>query len=276
MRTAISLATLGIVALASTLQAQSVIGRYSIPNPQGAPIVLVLEADGPGKIKGSLSGNGVSFTVQGEIGQDGVVGTMRGSTGSAIFEAAREGAQLALILVEIGRDGRPDPATARELMFTAAAVGAAPAQQGAGGAGSSAAELGGPPSGVGGATVGNSSRDQQLSQLLLSTAWCTFSFSGGSTYTGGSSGRTSRTRTVFSPNGTVQQTSGSESTNSGAAGSVYGSSTGGTTARWRVQNGVLSVSGDGVQWKPVQLEVTYNSNGAPILKADGVEYMRCS
>jgi hypothetical protein len=270
MRKALSLAIVGIVA-ATAIQAQTVIGRYSIQNPQGAPIVLVLEADGPGKIKGSLSGNGVSFAVQGEVGEEGAAGTMRGASGSAVFEAARQGTQLAMILVELGRDGRPDPATARQLTFTADAN-AAPAQQGSG------ASAAAPGSGAGGAASpsGNSAQDQQLSQLLLSTAWCTFSFSGGSTYSGGSYGRTSRTRTVFSPNGAVQQTSGSESTNSGAAGNVYGNNAGGVNARWRVQGGVLSVSADGAEWKPVQLQVTYNSNGAPILKADGVEYMRCN
>jgi hypothetical protein len=38
----------------------------------------------------------------------------------------------------------------------------------------------------------------------------------------------------------------------------------------------LQVSGDGAQWAPVNLSVSRNSNGYPIITADGTEYMQCN
>jgi hypothetical protein len=122
---------------------------------------------------------------------------------------------------------------------------------------------------------GGSAEDQKMRDLFVSTAWCTFSFSGGSTYTGGSYGTSSGTRTLLRQDGTLTQTGRSENTNSGAPGSVYGGSANAVNARWRFENGQFAVSGDGVTWKPVRFEMTYNNLGAPIPKLDGVEYMRC-
>lgn len=256
-----SRAALLLVLAASASQSQTVTGRYSMTNPQGAPITLTLEADGPGKVKGALAGNGITFTVQGQTEGAAAAGTMRGTTGAAFFEAHRQGQQLQLIVVEAGPDGRPNYATARELKFTldqSSPVTSAPQV---------APKAEAPPA--------MSTQDQQLSRLFLSSAWCSFSYSGSSTYAGTSGGRTTTTRVVFSPNGSMQQSSNSESTNSGAAGSVYGGNAGGQTMRWRVQDGALLVSSDGAQWQSVQIQVTQNSNGYPIVKADGVEYMQC-
>jgi hypothetical protein len=137
------------------------------------------------------------------------------------------------------------------------------------------AQAGSAPAAGGSTALATTAQDQQIARLLLSSAWCSFSYSGGSTYSGGSYGTTRTTRAVFSQDGTVRQTSGGESTNSGANGSVYGSSQGGDAAYWKVQNGQLMLSTDRVNWAPQPLEISQNSNGYPIVKANGTEYMTC-
>ena len=70
--------------------------------------------------------------------------------------------------------------------------------------------------------------------------------------------------------GTVNQYGGTATPN----GSVYSQSQGGQTARWQVQGGRLFVDlGAGPQ--PVALSVARNSNGYPIITADGTEYSQC-
>ena len=49
----------------------------------------------------------------------------------------------------------------------------------------------------------------------------------------------------------------------------------GSDGRWEVKGGMLYMSEGAGQLEPVDLKVTYNSNGSPILTADGVEYCRC-
>jgi hypothetical protein len=118
-------------------------------------------------------------------------------------------------------------------------------------------------------------QDQQIVNLILSTAWCSFSYSGGGTYTGGTAGTTRTSRAVFRADGTASETSGTETTTSGAPGQTYGNSTNGTQGRWRIENGMLMLSADGVQWVPQTLKIADNGSGAPIITSGGKEYMRC-
>jgi hypothetical protein len=118
-------------------------------------------------------------------------------------------------------------------------------------------------------------QDQQLAALLTSSAWCAFSYSGSTTYTGTSGGTTRTSRAVFRADGLVSETSNGETVNSGAAGSAYGSNSGGQQARWKVENAQLMLSADGVQWVPQQLKIERNSNGYPIITTGGKEYMMC-
>src|SRR4051812_33115922 len=53
-------------------------------------------------------------------------------------------------------------------------------------------------------------QDQQIVNLILSSAWCSFSYSGGSTYTGGTAGTTRTSRAVFRADGTASETAGTE------------------------------------------------------------------
>ena len=110
--------------------------------------------------------------------------------------------------------------------------------------------------------------DGQLTALLTRNAWCGFTYNK-------NSGTSTTERVVFMANGLVTQSSGAQTYNSGPAGSVAGQSSNAKQARWKVADGMLHLSQDGVSWAPQQLQVTQNSNGSPILKSGGKEYMVC-
>jgi hypothetical protein len=120
---------------------------------------------------------------------------------------------------------------------------------------------------------GGSAADRQLRDLLLSSAWCSFSYRatpGG----GGSGDHTSSSRVVFRPDGTGARGSSTETRSTGAGGQYAGARSGGEDFRWQVRGGRLLVdSGAGLQ--DVNLTGTRNSSGYPILSAGGVEYMMC-
>lgn len=104
-------------------------------------------------------------------------------------------------------------------------------------------------------------------ELLLSSAWCTFRYSKVTGYS-------SSSRYSFQPNGTYRTGGRSEGGSSGPAGSVYGQSDSSGGGRWAVQQGELFMS-DGGAMQFVQTLVKRNSNGYPIIVADGVEYSQC-
>ena len=104
-------------------------------------------------------------------------------------------------------------------------------------------------------------------ELLLSSAWCTFSYN---KVSGSSSGK----RVVFSPNGTYAVSSQSESYSSGRGGTAAGQSNASGGGRWRVQGGELFMS-EGGQFEHVETVLKRNNNGYPIIVADGTEYSQC-
>lgn len=128
------------------------------------------------------------------------------------------------------------------------------------------------------AASGNSSNDKALSRLLLANDWCSFSYSGGGGgyNSSGSYGRSSTSRVHFSSDGFVSRSSGSESSSSNQYGSVASQGNRGDGGRWKVNGGMLYLSSGTEPMQPVNLTITRNSNGYPILKADGVEYMQCN
>jgi hypothetical protein len=148
-----------------------------------------------------------------------------------------------------------------------------------GGAGTAAAQAGGAgrgpaPTSPAAAPAGQGSAlDQKVRQLLLSSAWCSFSYS--STPGGGGYGdRSSSGRVVFQADGTGYRGSSSESYSTGSGGQYAGAGRGGKVFRWQVREGRLLVdSGAGLQ--DVNLQGKQNSSGYPILTTGGVEYMMC-
>jgi hypothetical protein len=110
--------------------------------------------------------------------------------------------------------------------------------------------------------------DGQLKQLLLSSAWCSFSYSK-------SAGVTKHSRAQFFPNGTYTLKRGSEGYYSGSGGTYASQDKRGGGGSWQVRGGQLFISEGRGPLEPVNLKVTYNNNGFPILIADGVEYFTC-
>ncbi len=104
----------------------------------------------------------------------------------------------------------------------------------------------------------------ELSRLLLSSNWCWLRYASGNTYT---------QKVHFSADGTWQDYSESDIWVPGSAEANRSQQGGG---RWQVKNGQLWLSSpDSPQLAPVPLTVTRNSNGYPIINADGREYSMC-
>ncbi len=110
----------------------------------------------------------------------------------------------------------------------------------------------------------------QLSQLLLSSAWCSFRYSQ-------VSGTTSTEKFRFFPNGTWTNGGRTETYNSGPNGSVAGQYDSGGGGQWQVRGGQLFMSSpEEPALQPVPgFSVTQNSNGSPIINSDGKEYSMC-
>ncbi|MGV3621435.1 MAG: hypothetical protein ACO1OB_11495 [Archangium sp.] len=110
--------------------------------------------------------------------------------------------------------------------------------------------------------------NDQLSKLLLSSNWCWLRSANGNSYT---------QKVHFAPNGTWQDFSESDIyvSNPNAVAQATGNRSGG--GQWQVKNGQLWLSSsDSPQLQPVQLSITRNSNGYPIINADGREYSMCN
>ena len=103
--------------------------------------------------------------------------------------------------------------------------------------------------------------------LLLSSAWCTFKYNKVTGYS-------NTTRVRFNPNGTYVMGGRAEGGSSGRAGSVYSQNDSGGGGRWAVQQGELFMS-EGGRMEHVQTVIRRNSNGYPVIVADGVEYTQC-
>ena len=235
--------------------AQNYSGTFTTTNQQGGTVTLTLRQDAQSQVKGTLTGNNNTFQVAAQATPQGLMGTVTGQQGNLYIMAQYEGPSLIVILAEPGPNGQPNLQAARRIVFakSGASAPAAPNKD--------AKEPAAPKAQTG--------VDGQLTQLLTSSAWCSFTYNQ-------RSGTSTRSRAVFNSNGTVFQNSGAETYNSGPAGSVAGQYGNRDQAHWKVNGGMLHLSQDGVNWTPQQLQVTQNSNGYPIIKSGGKEYMRCS
>jgi hypothetical protein len=248
MRMALFFAVL--IACAPTLaqtqaQTQNFSGTYTTKNPQGGTVTLTLKQDAKKAVTGTLTGNNNTFDVKAQATPDGLLGQVTTNTGATLWILAElQGTQLNVVLAEPGPNGRPNLEAARRL--TLAKSGAKPAAPQASGA----------------------PKSDQLSQFLTANAWCGFTYNQ-------RTGTSTTERVVFHGNGLVEQRSGAQTYNSGPAGSVAGQHGGGKQGRWKVENGQLHLSEDGLNWAPQVMQVTYNSNGSPIIKSAGKEYMVC-
>jgi hypothetical protein len=112
------------------------------------------------------------------------------------------------------------------------------------------------------------SPEQQFAQLLLSSAWCSFRYNK-------VSGTSRQTRYQFFNNGTWRMGAQGETYSSGPNGIVGGHSNSGSGGRWAVHNGAFYLSEGAGPMEQVPIQLRQNSNGYPIIVADGTEYMQC-
>jgi hypothetical protein len=246
--------------LASAALAQAYTGTFTVPNAQGGTLTLAIKQDAGGQVTGTLSGNGNTFQVKAVVNAEGLYGTVESQGGTLLIAAQLEGRSLKVVLAEPLPNGKPNMQAARRLVM---------ARQGGGGSPSSASAAAPAPARP--ANPMNPTapgQDGQISQFLMGNAWCGFTYNK-------VSGASHTERIVFQGNGIVASSSGSQTYSSGAYGSVAGQSAGGGQGRWKVQNTTLLLSRDGINWEPQTVEVTRNSNGSPILKSGGKEYMVC-
>ena len=122
---------------------------------------------------------------------------------------------------------------------------------------------------VGATAQHDSPQDAQSRQVLMSSAWCSFTYNK-------TSGTSTTRRAVFRADGILSIGGGAESYSSGRSGSYAGQSASNTNMRWLLQSQRLYVdAGDGSGMQDVGLTATQNSNGSIILRADGREYAMC-
>jgi hypothetical protein len=258
-----------LLALSSWAAAEKYTGNYTLRAPNGTVLNLSLSEEKGGRTTGTLTGNGAVIQLEGSLQQGSVIGLAIAGQNKAVFQAVlNDPNQLTFILADVGPNGTPNLAAAQRLNFTRTNAAATAPQGSANAPHAQAAPQG-----------GGSPQDQQLRQLLLSSPWCSFSYNK-------NSGATNTSRNVFYTDGrlalntnyeggTVNQRGGSSvDIGGGATGSIASQSQGGGVVRWMVQGGMLYLDG-GQGMQPVQMNITRNSNGYPIITADGKEYTQC-
>jgi len=124
--------------------------------------------------------------------------------------------------------------------------------------------------GAAAAQAGPPPGQDRLSALLLSSAWCAFSYNQ-------VSGASHSSRTEFFADGTWSSAGRGETYTSGYGGAVAGEHDAGLGGQWNVREGRLFMSSppDSPALSPVDLTITRNSSGHPIIMADGTEYSQC-
>ena len=227
--------------------AQNYSGTFTTKNEQGGTVTLSLKQDSASNVKGTLTGNDNTFQVEAKATPQGLMGKVSGPQGQLYLIAQFEGANLTVLLAEPMPNGQPNLDSARRIVFTKAGAGAAAKTE----------------------KPAASGTDGQLTALLTRNAWCGFTYNQ-------HSGTSTKERVVFGANGLVSKSSGAQTYNSGPSGSVAGQYGNSEQGRWKVANGMLHLSQDGMNWSPQPLQVTQNSNGYPIIKSGGKEYMQCN
>lgn len=105
-------------------------------------------------------------------------------------------------------------------------------------------------------------------ELLLSSAWCTFTYNK-------TTGYSNTTRVRFNKNGTYGTGGRAEGYSSGRGGTYASQNDSSGGGRWKVNKGELYLSQGRGELGHVNTVVKRNSNGYPIILADGVEYSQC-
>lgn len=198
--------------------AQDYGGTYTAKNPSGGTVTLTLAHEGEQRLHGTLTGHGTtSLDVRARSEDEGLRGTAGNAFGMLYLTGRLEGEALSVVLTEPDVGGKPNPKRATTLRLAKIPLKIAP-------------------------------QGGRLGNALMQNAWCS------SAYT--ISGKVSKERLQFMPDGVVNQTPGK-------------------LARWRVQNEILELSRDGMRWAREPLQLALNSSGSPVLRGYGKEYLQC-
>ncbi|HEY3276427.1 MAG TPA: hypothetical protein VGJ94_07380 [Syntrophorhabdaceae bacterium] len=108
----------------------------------------------------------------------------------------------------------------------------------------------------------------QLADLLTTTPWCSFKYNK-------TTGYSSTTRYQFFRDGRYTTGAKNEGHSSGVAGNFSSQRNRTSGGNWQLKGNALFVTANGVMQEPVYLSVKQNSNGMPIIIADGVEFVPC-
>ncbi len=113
--------------------------------------------------------------------------------------------------------------------------------------------------------------NDQLSQLLVSSAWCHLRYNQ-------AAGTSHTTKIRFNPNGTWSDFSEHDIYIANNMGSAQSTSNAQSSGQWAVKGGQLYLSNppETPSLELVHLSITRNSNGYPIITADGREYSMCN
>jgi hypothetical protein len=117
--------------------------------------------------------------------------------------------------------------------------------------------------------TGGADADREAKQVLMSTAWCSFTYNK-------VSGTSTTRKVVFRQDGVMTVNGGAETYSSGYGGTVAGQSNSAGAMRWKLENLRMFVDqGNGAGFQDIGLNATKNSNGYVILHAGGREYSMC-
>ena len=105
-------------------------------------------------------------------------------------------------------------------------------------------------------------------ELMLSSTWCHFTYNK-------TTGYSHSKRVRFNANGTYSTGSRGEGYSSGSGGSMASQRNSNASGLWRIANGELFMSEGAGGLEHVQTVLKRNSNGYPIIVADGAEYSQC-
>jgi hypothetical protein len=120
-----------------------------------------------------------------------------------------------------------------------------------------------------GPAAGGNPQDAQYRQILMSSAWCSFTYNK-------VSGTSTTRRVVLRPDGVMTVNGAAESYSAGSGGTYAGQSNNSSVMRWKYEGLRLYLDdGSGAGFQDVGLTVSRNSNGSIILMAAGREYAMC-
>ena len=117
-------------------------------------------------------------------------------------------------------------------------------------------------------TVSSANAGGMSNELLVSSAWCTFTYNK-------TTGYSHTKRVYFNANGTYGTGSRGEGYSSGSGGSMASQRNAQGGGLWKVDRGELFMSEGGGRLEAVRTVLKRNNNGYPIIVADGVEYSHC-